>query len=130
MAVRSPQAINQAFADGYNSGDVRQLLKLYEPGAILAPLPSQRAQGLAEIERSLRELLLLGGTMQSVNKYCIQCGNVALLQAQWTITTYKDGAPFVVSSRTAEVVRQQVDGSWLYAIDHAFANDDLIEEQE
>ncbi len=126
MAILAPQAINQAFADAYNSGDVHQLLKLYEPGAVLAPQPSQRAHGLKDIEQSLRGLLSLGGTMQSVNQYCIQSGGSALLQAEWTISTEKDGAPLIMSSRTAEVVRQQADGSWLYLIDHAFANDDRI----
>jgi len=29
-----------------------------------------------------------------------------------------------MGSRTAEVVRKQPDGTWLYILDHVFANDD------
>lgn len=37
--------MNKAFADAYNSGKVERLLELYEPNAILAPQPGERAVG-------------------------------------------------------------------------------------
>jgi len=55
----------------------------------------------------------------------MRSGDIALLQGSWTISgaTGPDGETFELGSRTAEVVRQQPDGSWLYVADHAFAND-------
>ena len=93
--------MNQAFADAYNSGDIKQLLNLYEPSAVLAPQPAQRANGLLEIETALKGLMTLGGKMQSVNKYCIKVDNIALLQGEWRLSTMKNGNPLVISSRTS-----------------------------
>jgi uncharacterized protein (TIGR02246 family) len=122
--VREPQQMNAAFAAAYNSGDIENLMALYEPNAVLVPQPGQRAIGLAAIREALMGFLSLKGKMQSENVYCIRTGDLALLQASWKLLAIgADGKPFELSSRTAEVVRQQPDGSWLYVVDHAFAND-------
>lgn len=122
--VLEPELMNAAFAAAYNSGQVERLLALYEPDAVLAPQPGLRAVGLDAIREALVGLLALGGTMQSENKYCLRSGEIALLQGSWCISTVdRDGHPLELASRTAEVVRQQPDGSWLYVADHAFAND-------
>lgn len=124
VKVREPQQMNAAFAAAYNSGDIENLMALYEPNAILAPQPGQRAVGLPAIREALLDFLSLKGKMQSENVYCIHVGDIALLQASWKLAVIgADGKPFEMSSRTAEVVRQQSDGSWLYVVDHAFAND-------
>jgi ketosteroid isomerase-like protein len=124
MAVMRPEEMNGAFAEAVNSGDVGRVLALYEREALLAPRPGQRASGLEEISAALEELLSLGGTMASRNVWCMQVGELALLQGEWHLSgTAPDGSPLELSSRTAEVVRRQPDGSWLYVIDHAFGED-------
>jgi ketosteroid isomerase-like protein len=124
MAVERPEDMNAAFAAAVTSGDVERLLALYEPSALLAPQPGARARGTTEIRAALEELLALGGTMESRNVYCMQVGEIALLQGEWRLAgTAPDGSPLELTSRTAEVVRRQPDGSWLYVIDHAFASD-------
>lgn len=116
--------MNAAFAAAVSSGDVEQVLALYEREALLAPRPGERARGLHEIRAALEELLALGGTMESRNVYCMHVGELALLQGEWRLVgTAPDGSPLELTSRTAEVVRRQPDGSWLYVIDHAFASD-------
>ena len=124
MAVMRPEEMNTAFADAVSSGEVERVLALYEPGALLAPRPGERASGLEEIRAALDELLALGGTMTSRNVWCMQVGELALLQGEWHLNgTAPDESPVELSSRTAEVVRRQADGSWLYVIDHAFGAD-------
>ena len=116
--------MNAAFAAAVSSGDVEQLLALYEPDALLAPQPGLRARGTTELRAALGELLTLGGTMESRNVYCMRVDDLALLQGEWRLVgTAPDGSPLELTSRTAEVVRRQPDGSWRYVIDHAFAND-------
>lgn len=125
MAVMRPEDMNGAFAEAVNSGDVERVLALYEPEALLAPRPGERASGIEEIRTALDELLTLGGTMTSRNLWCMQVGELALLQGEWHLRgTAPDGSPLQLSSRTSEVVRRQPDGSWLYVIDHAFGTDD------
>jgi uncharacterized protein (TIGR02246 family) len=124
VSVLKPADMNAAFAAAVNSGDVENLVALYEPDALLAPEPGKRAQGHAAIRSALGGLLALGGTMESRNNYCMEVGDLALLQGEWTLVgKAPDGEPFEVASRTAEVVRRQADGSWLYVVDHAFADD-------
>ena len=124
MKVWHPDEMNPAFAAAVNSGDVENLLALYEPDALLAAQPGRRARGADEIRAALAGLLALGGTMQSRNVYCMQVDDIALLQAEWRlVATTPDGSPLELTSRTAEVVRRQPDASWLYVVDHAFAND-------
>ena len=124
MAVTRPEEMNGAFAEAVSSGDLERVLALYEPEALLAPRPGERARGLGEIRAALGELLSLGGVMESRNVWCMQVAELALLQGEWRLRgTAPDGSPLELSSRTAEVVRRQPDGSWLYVIDHAFGGD-------
>ena len=124
MAVTRPEDMNAAFAEAVSSGDVERVLALYEPEALLAPQPGARASGREEIRVALGELLALGGTMTSRNVWCMQVDELALLQGDWSLEgTAPDGSPVSLNSRTSEVVRRQVDGSWLYVIDHAFGTD-------
>ena len=124
MAVKRPEEMNRAFGEAVSSGEVERVLALYEPGALLAPRPGERASGLEEIRAALDELLALDGTMTSRNVWCMHVGELALLQGEWHLNgTAPDGSPVELSSRTAEVVRRQADGSWLYVIDHAFGAD-------
>jgi ketosteroid isomerase-like protein len=119
-----PEDMNAAFAEAVSSGDVERVLVLYEPEALLAPRPGGRASGLDEIRAALGELLALGGTMRSRNVWCMQVGELALLQGEWSLDgTAPDGSAVSLASRTSEVVRRQADGSWLYVIDHAFGAD-------
>ena len=123
--VHEPKDMNAAFAAAFNSGDIEQLLALYEPDAVLAPQPGLRAVGLEAIREALLRLLGLGGTMRSENLYCLRSGDIALLQGSWTLSTAdREGEPVELASRTAEVVRRQPDGSWLYVADHAFGSDE------
>jgi ketosteroid isomerase-like protein len=116
--------MNAAFAAAVRSGDVEQVLALYEPEALLAPQPGGRARGLAEIRTALTALVAIGGAIESRNNYCMQVGEIALLQGEWKLaTTAPDGSPLELGARTAEIVRRQPDGSWLYVVDHAFASD-------
>jgi ketosteroid isomerase-like protein len=119
--VMRPADINPAFAAAYNAGPVEGLLALYEPDAVLVDRHGAEHLGHAAIARDLAGLLSLGGTMASANRYALVQGDLALLSADWRIETRDaDGAPLVVSGRSAEIARRQADGCWLYVVDHPF----------
>ena len=117
----TPAAINAAFAAGYNSRDVEALAALYEHDAVVTNPDGSIAAGMDAIRVHLGHLVELGGSMTSRNRYAIPKGDLALVGADWTIE-FTDGRERI-AGRSAEVVRQQSDGSWRYVLDHPGAGD-------
>ncbi len=118
ITVTAPDRMNAAFADAFNSRSIANLLQLYEPDAVLrTDANGADLSGLAAIGAALAQLLQVPGQMTSRNHFCIVHGDLALLRADWALAT-DDGA-IVASGSSAELVRRQADGRWLYAIDHA-----------
>lgn len=116
--VTTPSAMNEIFARAFNSRHIDNLLSLYEPDASLRTDPTTRTcTGHEAIAAELGKLLDVPGTMVSRNNFCVEVGNLALLRADYALTS-PDGKTILAGS-SAEVVRRQVDGSWLYVIDHA-----------
>ncbi|KRA80716.1 hypothetical protein ASD76_16410 [Altererythrobacter sp. Root672] len=110
--------MNEAFARAFNTGRIETLLGLYETQAVLLTNGSgESSVGLPAIATELKKLLAVPGVMTSQNNFCIVHGDLALLRADWKLTT-KDGTD-IASGSSAEVVRKQPDGRWLYMIDHA-----------
>lgn len=116
--VMKPGEMNETFAAAVNSRNIENLLALYEPGAVLMTdgLDS-KCTGKDEIAAALRKLLDIPGRMVSKNNFCIEHGDLALLRADYGFVQ-EDGS-WEVSGSSAEIVRKQADGSWLYVVDHA-----------
>ena len=115
--VTMPREMNQTFAHAFNTRDINNLMALYEENAVLCIDAEKTFTGKALIAIELRKLLLMPGEMLSHNNFCIEHGDIALLRADHSIVN-TDGAT-IFSGSSAEVVRRQSDGGWLYIIDHA-----------
>ncbi len=122
--VTDPKQMHAVYEAAFNAGNLEGLVALYEPGATFAPQPDQRATGHAAIRQALQGFLSLKGRMTMKHAYSMQSGNIALIQCDWKyVATGPDGKPLEMASRSAEVLRQQADGSWLYILDQPFAKD-------
>ncbi|NOU88876.1 DUF4440 domain-containing protein [Paenibacillus sp. LMG 31460] len=129
-SVMNPEDMNAAFAQAYNSGDIDNLIALYEPGGILINLTGNKDEGLEPIRKTLEELLRFKGKMVSKNIYCIPFENIALLRAHFILETVgEDGSPLQIQGHTSEIVRKQLNESWQYIVDHPFGAD-LLKETE
>ncbi len=70
--------------------------------------------------------------MVSENNFAVEAGDLALLRADYAI--YQDGK-ITITGSSAEVVRRQSDGRWLYVIDYPVASlrrnvlEDLVKSQ-
>lgn len=115
--VNMPHEMNQVFARAFNTHDIDNLMALYEENAVLRIDTEKTFTGRVAIASELRKLLLLPGKMLSHNSFCIEHGDIALLRADHSIVN-TDGVT-ILSGSSAEVVRRQADGTWLYIIDHA-----------
>ena len=120
--ARSVREVHATFEAVFNSGDVDGLLALYEPGAILMSAPGQApARGHDEIRASIVNFLAGGATIRLETVQAVETGDLALLKGKWRIDGNSlDGQPFVMTGVSAEVVRRQSDGRWLFVIDNPF----------
>jgi len=116
--VFAPQDMNRTFAQARNAGDVAGLLSLFEPEAVIQEV-ERRCAGTEELRTHLEWLVALGGEMVSQNNFAVEAGDLALLRADYAI--YQDGK-ITVTGSSAEVVRRQSDGRWLYVIDYPVAS--------
>jgi ketosteroid isomerase-like protein len=120
MPAREPGEVHRLWADRFEDGDLEGLPALYEPNASLAPEPGQVVTGTTAIRETLSGLLGMRATFELREaKPPIRSGDLALLHSSWTLAgTGSDGSPLNLSGTTADVVRRQADGTWLYAIDN------------
>ena len=120
MPAREPGDAHRRWADRFNAGDLEGLMALYESEASLAPQPGRVVTGTAAIREGLGGFLGLKGAFEWLEtKPAIRSGDLALLHSSWTLTgTAPDGSPLSHGGTTADVVRRQADGSWLFAIDN------------
>ena len=115
--VTDPREMNETFARAFNRRSLDNLLALYEKDAMLRVDGSGATRaGRSEISSELEALLQAPGTMTAKNSFCIINGDLALLRADWSLD---DGNINIASGSSAELVRRQQDGHWLYVIDHS-----------
>lgn len=114
--VTDPALFNQTWAEAFNSGDVDNVLALYQSDAILA-VGDHVASGHGEIRELLSGMLAAPGKIAGRNNFFHVLDDVALLRADWKL--YGDDGSVMEQGSTAEIIRRQPDGTWLYAVDHA-----------
>ncbi len=121
-----PNQISKAFEAAFNSGQAENLAALYERHAALIVVAgdttNRSADGTAiEVQAELSALVGIGGKIQCDCLYAIKQGDIALISAAWVVSSITDAsgnkAPDI-SGRSAEIVRRQEDGRWLYVVDH------------
>ena len=116
--------IHPIFEAAFNAGDLDALVSLYEPNALLIPAPGQLARGKHEIRSALEAFLAGRPTINIQPVACFETPEgIALTHGKWTIRgTGPDAQPFEMSGASAEVLRRQADGRWLYILDNPFAS--------
>ena len=103
-----PEDLARLFVERANAGDAEGLAQLYEPDAVLAFPPGETTVGRVAI-RAACELMLAHSTRFEVEEALptVLNGDLAL-----TSTRPKDN-----TGGRVQVVRRQLDGSWLRVID-------------
>jgi uncharacterized protein (TIGR02246 family) len=113
MPVFHPREIHTLFVEAFNRADVKALIELYEPGAILV-VGSEIVKGRDSIRVAYQDILSGGGRMELEARTVLESGDgLAMLHASWTI--HRDGQ--TRSGLSTEVVRRQPDGRWLFVLD-------------
>jgi uncharacterized protein (TIGR02246 family) len=108
-----------AFAEAFSAGNVDSLVSLYEDNAVLAPQPGARVVGKAGIRDAFMRMTARRPRMTMTAAMIMERDGLALVRHDWVLTgTDTEGKPMERRGTSAEVLRRQPDGRWLYVLDH------------
>jgi uncharacterized protein (TIGR02246 family) len=119
-AARTPEDVHRLWAEYFVAGDVEGMLSLYEPDATLAAQSGASVTGRLAIREVLAAFIAVRRKFEIDIGRALQSGDLALLVSSWKLEGERRGEPYESSGRTADVVRRQPDGSWLYVIDSPY----------
>lgn len=121
----TPEEVLNSIVEGINAGDLDSLMKLYEPDACFASRPGELAKSPDAIRESLRGFTDLNGTLDLKVKRVLKASDLALVTSEWSFSgTGPDGKRIdITGKKSADVLRQQSDGSWRFVIDNPWGTD-------
>jgi len=110
--------------EGINAGDLHSLMALYEPLACFASQPGQLAKSPDGIPKSLRRFIDMKGKLDFRVKRVLKANDLALVTTEWSFSrTGSDGKEVHMTAKSADVLRQQPDGTWRFVIDNPWGTD-------
>ncbi|MBF6230602.1 nuclear transport factor 2 family protein [Nocardia farcinica] len=118
VGAATPEELATLFTRYFNAGDLDGLLSLYEPGAVLFPMPGERRTGLDAIRESLRGMLDSGARIELTVRGVHVAGELALIANDSVLTGA--GPDGTLVSTTTEIARRGSDGSWRYVLDDPY----------
>jgi len=120
----TPEEVLNSVTEGINAGDLDSLMTLYEPLACFASRPGQLAKSPADIRESLRSFIDMNGKLNLNVKRVINASDIALVTTEWSFSgTGSDGKHVDIIGKSADVLRQQPDGTWRFVIDNPWGTD-------
>ena len=120
----TPEDVLKSVVEGINAGDLESLMTLYEPLACFASQPGELAKSPSGIRESLRDFIDLNGKLDLKVKRVIKASDLALVTSKWSFSgTRSDGKHVDITSKSADVLRKQPDGSWRFVIDNPWGTD-------
>jgi uncharacterized protein (TIGR02246 family) len=120
----TPGEVLSSVAEGINTGDLDSLMTLYEADTCFASQPGQLAKSPESVRQSLRSFIDSKGKLDLKVKRVIQASDLALVTTEWSFSgTGPDGNPVNMAAKSADVLRQQIDGTWRFVIDNPWGTD-------
>jgi uncharacterized protein (TIGR02246 family) len=120
----TPEEVLNSIVEGINTGNLESLMTLYETDACFATQPGQLAKNRESISQSLCGFIDLKGKLDLKIKRVLQASDLALVTTEWSFNgTGPDGNPVNISAKSADVLREQADGTWRFVIDNPWGTD-------
>jgi uncharacterized protein (TIGR02246 family) len=121
MPANTPEEAHELFSQLFETGDLDELMSLYEPDAVMLPEPGKPVSGSIAIREALQAFLSLRGKFDLRVQRVIEAGDIAMIFSSWTLNgTGPDGTAIALKGQTSDVVRLQDDGTWLFVIDNPY----------
>lgn len=120
----TPEEVLNSVTEGINAGDLDSLMTLYEPLACFASQPGQLAKSPDGIRESLRGFIDMNGKLDLKVKRVLRASDLALVTTEWSFSGTGSNAKRVdITAKSADVLRQQPDGTWRFVIDNPWGTD-------
>ena len=120
----TPEEVLNSVTEGINARDLDSLMTLYEPLACFASQPGQLAKSPDGICQCLRNFTDMNGKLELKVKRVLKTNDLALVTTEWSFKgTDSDGKHVHMSAKSADVLRQQPDGTWRFVIDNPWGTD-------
>ena len=120
----TPEEVLNSVTEGINAGDLDSLVTLYEPLACFASQPGQLAKSPDGIRESLRGFIDMNGKLDLKVKRVLRASDLALVTTEWSFSgTGSNGKRVDMTAKSADVLRQQPDGTWRFVIDNPWGTD-------
>jgi ketosteroid isomerase-like protein len=120
----TPEEVLNSVTEGINARDLDSLMTLYEPLACFASQPGQLAKSPDGIRRCLRNFIDMNGKLELKVKRVLKANDLALVTTEWSFKgTDLNGNHVHMSAKSADVLRQQPDGTWRFVIDNPWGTD-------
>ena len=120
----TPEEVLNSIVEGINTGNIDSLMTLYESGACFATQPGQLAKSPESVRQCLLNFIDLRGNLDLKVKRVLQASDLALVTTEWSFSgTGPDGNPVNMAAKSADVLRQQDDGTWKFVIDNPWGTD-------
>ena len=120
----TPEEVLNSVVEGINTGNLDSLMALYETDACFASQPGQLAKSPETIRQSLPSFIDLKGKLDLKVKRVLQSSDLALVISEWSVSGIgPDGQPVNMAAKSADLLRQQADGTWRFVIDNPWGTD-------
>ena len=115
----TPEEVLESVVEGINTGDLESLMTLYEPLACFASQLGQLAKSPNGIRESLRGFINMNGKLNLKVKRVLTASDLALVTTEWSFSgTGSDSKRVDITGKSADILRQQPDGTWRFVIDN------------
>ena len=116
MFATTPEHAVHLLDEAFNRGDLDAIMQLYDPDAVVIPMPGVEARGTENIRSMYKRFAQPGASAHQIVTRVLEADNIALLLSRWTLTL--GDAPSETFIATT-VFRKGPDGSWKALIDNA-----------
>jgi ketosteroid isomerase-like protein len=115
---RSPEELHQSFVAAFNLRDIKSIVALYEPEAVIVSHDGP-VRGLRAIETWYQSTLAASPVIVLDTLSVNVAVDLAVLHGRWTVREAgPNGAEVRREGRSVEAARRQADGDWLFVIDN------------
>jgi len=122
MPARTPEDCDRLFGEHINAGEVEAVVALYEEDGRFVQRDGSVAAGRPEIRKAIARLVAMQPVLRCDVVTVVKAGDgLAVLYNDWSLSAKgPDGDRIERAGKAIEIVRRQVDGTWLFAIDDPY----------